>query len=155
MNAFLRSNEVKKVLLKVVLEPFLFSLIPILLVMLTFACVQLGIMSSDHTIAGLLLAGDTIRFCFFYITVFTIMSIWVFIMLVKNFKGEDFSSFRIDRFGRQCDFYYFVFGKKIGIVSMENSLFFMFWWIPLAVHQFVQLGVILLIVFFLVSVFLL
>ena len=122
--------------------------------MLTFACVQLGIMSSDHTIAGLLLAGDTIRFCFFYITVFTIMSIWVFIMLVKNFKGEDFCSFRIDKYGRQCDFYYFVFGKKIGIVSMGNSLF-PFGWIPLAVHQFVQLGVSFLIVFFEVSVFLL
>ena len=132
MNAFLRSNAVKKVLLKVVLEPFLFSLIPILLVMLTFAC----------------------RFCFFYITVFTIMSIWVFIMLVKNFKGEDFCSFRIDKYGRQCDFYYFVFGKKIGIVSMGNSLF-PFGWIPLAVHQFVQLGVSFLIVFFVVSVFLL
>jgi len=154
MNDFLRNNEVKKVLLKVVLEPFLFSLIPILLVLLIFACVQLGVMSGDHTIAGLLLAGDTVRFCLFYLIFFTIMSIWVFIMLVKNFKGEGFSSFRIDKYGRDCDFYHFVFGKKIGIVSIEDSPI-VGWWMPLAGHQVAKLVVILFVVFSVVSVFLL
>ena len=124
--------------------------------MLTFACVQLGIMSNDHTIAGLLLAGDTIRFCFFYITVFTIMSIWVFIMLVKNFKGEDFSSFRIDRFGRQCDFYHFVFGKKLSLMTAERKS--RLGWgllMPLSDRQAFTYMLISLIVFFVMSVFLL
>ena len=153
MTAFLMSAVEKRVLFKMVLPPFLISLIPILLVILTFLFAELNIISGENLLVKLFLEKDLIS-VFLGFPIFTLfMNILVFRILVKNFKSEDFSSFRIDRFGKQCDFYNFVYGKLMGTVPMHGSRFLR-WWMPISGRQIIKLVWILLFAFLGVTIFL-
>ena len=149
--AFLRSDSAKKVMARIVFKPFLVSLIPLFFVIIAFVLVKLNIILEKNLFADILLAGDVVGVLLVAPIFVLFLELLTFIMLVKNFEGKDFSSFRIDRFGKPCDFYHFVYGKRLGTISMESNPFKEFW-MPLAGSQICTLVLLLFVASFVVSV---
>lgn len=133
-----KNNGIKKVFFKIALLPFLISLIPILSIILIGILTKLNVILSNNLIAKFLFNGDVIAFSLIFPAFIICIHVVLLVMLLKNYKSDAFNSFKIDKSGQKCDFYNFVFGKKIGVVGIDDGSL-MQWWMPLAGVQILKL----------------